>query len=537
MGVGISMSEKAMLFSECLKGLLEATDLKCKKLAQQLNFEYSTVYKWKGGQRIPPLKNYKDILKDISTIIAGIAASDLVCSRRLWAMLKKSDDEITIPDENNYKANTRELTEHLYLMLMNSYLYSKSKINNDKGSETEGRDNFETKSKLNGNKMFFGIKEVAIQFYNLIEEGLETITPKDKPIIYLNITNKINPHITLSETGSSYMERMNRLMDCGWQVDIALCIDKYKHNSTDLSSTITAFFPMYSRKGFSLKYLYMDTSRRQIDSVLIIPGIGALITYSLDDWEGNEFCCMINDPEAVKLLYKYYAKRLESTKPLFIYQSFDWYLKGIRYSHQAGEDNMIVTNNIGISMMPFQELEYFIKEVWKNRFADEMEIQLHAEDTVKFYDTISGNSYQHIMSMSEFSNYIRNGSNDVMSFRCNFGTDQRIRHLEHILKLVEGNTNVELLLLDDIEFETFKGITLSISSSNRALLNIQKGNKAISSDEDIGCIVLSEPFLVNGLKSMFKRVWQNSSSSILIKKGSTDWLKGKISWLKEIRNS
>jgi hypothetical protein len=106
--------------------------------------------------------------------------------------------------------------------------------------------------------------------------------------------------------------------------------------------------------------VYIYTSRRQIDSVFIVPEVGTIITYSLDDWNVNEFCYVINDTKLVELLYRYYQKRLESTRSMYSFHSFEWYLKTMRYSHQAGEDNMVITNNIGFTIMPEQELEYFI---------------------------------------------------------------------------------------------------------------------------------------------------------------------------------
>jgi hypothetical protein len=196
---------------------------------------------------------------------------------------------------------------------------------------------------------------------------------------------------------------------------------------------------------------------------------------------------------------------------------------------------MVVTNNIGFAMMPKEELTYFVKTVLADKFIDEQDMNNHVNDTVKFYDTISGNSYQHIMSKGEFSDYIRNGQNNIMGYKSNIGIDQRIRHLEHILNIVEGNTSIELLLLDDIEFENLKGMTLNMNSSNKALLNILDEDSVEDMDASHGFIMLTEPFVVNGLKSKFKRIWQNTSNSVLIKRGSTEWLKTKINWLKEVK--
>jgi hypothetical protein len=381
--------------------------------------------------------------------------------------------------------------------------------------------------------MCFGIKEVTEQYASLIKKSIEITCDKSKPIIYFNLVNKID--LSFGGTEGSYVKNIQRLMDNGWKTNIALCIDKYKHNSMDISNTVTSFFPMVSTEAFSMDYIYMDTSRRQIDSVFIVPEVGAIITYSLEDWNGNEFCCVINDAKSVELLYRYYQKRLESARSMYSYHSFEWYLKTMRYSHQAGEDNMVVTNNIGFAMMPKEELAYFVKIVLTDKFVDEQDMSNHVNDTVKFYDTISGNSYQHIMSKSEFSDYIRNGQNNIMGYKCNIGIEQRIRHLEHILNIVEGNTSIELLFLDDIEFENIKGMTLNMNSSNKALLNILDENSSEDMDASHGFIMLTEPFVVNGLKSRFKRIWQNTSNSILIKRGSTEWLKAKINWLKEVK--
>jgi hypothetical protein len=59
----------------------------------------------------------------------------------------------------------------------------------------------------------------------------------------------------------------------------------------------------------------------------------------------------------------------------------------------------------------------------------------HVSGIAKLYDTISVNSYQHIMAKSKFSDYIRNGQNNIMRYMCNIGIEQRISHLEHIQKL------------------------------------------------------------------------------------------------------
>jgi hypothetical protein len=90
-------------------------------------------------------------------------------------------------------------------------------------------------------------------------------------------------------------------------------------------------------------------------------------------------------------------------------------------------------------------------------------------------------------------------------------------------------------LLDDIEFENLKGMTLNMNSSNKALLNILDEDSVEDMDASHGFIMLTEPFVVNGLKSKFKRIWQNTSNSVLIKRGSTEWLKTKINWLKEVK--
>lgn len=531
------MDNKLMLFSECLGGLLTATDLKCKKLAQQLNFEYSTVYKWKGGQRIPPVKNYKDILKNMTDIFAAIAREDEVCYRRILLMLKKYNEGLETFEKQELKIEVNDLTEFIYKMLFSSYQNSKSIMDNEKDIDNISFKNYSLKNKINSDKMFFGSKEVTLQVFNLLKEGIKSRNSKDKPIIYLNITNRIDSNIDMPGTEDTYIKYICKLLESGWHIDMALCIDKYKHNWADFSNILTNFFPMVPKKEFSLNYLYMDSSKRQIDSVLIIPEVGAVITFSLDDWAGNDFCCVIKDTEAIKLLYNYYSKRIDNTRPLYIHKSFNWYLEAIRFSQQAGEDNMVVTQGIGVVMMPKAELEYFVKSVWSNRFSEKFDLNLYVEDTVRFYDTISGNKYQHVMSKSEISDYIRNGFNKVMGFECKTSVDQRIRHLEHILEIIEGNSNVELLLLDDAEFELLKGLTININSSNKALLNILKDTGPNPDNEKLGFMMVTEPFIVTGLKSMFMRVWENPSNNAFIRRGSTDWLKSKINWLKEIKNT
>ena len=46
--------EKYSTFGECLAAILNALDLKCSKLAREINVDPSLIYKWLRGERVPP---------------------------------------------------------------------------------------------------------------------------------------------------------------------------------------------------------------------------------------------------------------------------------------------------------------------------------------------------------------------------------------------------------------------------------------------------------------------------------------------------
>jgi hypothetical protein len=79
------------------------------------------------------------------------------------------------------------------------------------------------------------------------------------------------------------------------------------------------------------------------------------------------------------------------------------------------------------------------------------------------------------------------------------------------------------LLLDDIEFENIKGMLLNMNSNNKVLLNMLNEHSLEDEEASHGFIMLTVPFVVNGIKSKFKRMWQNTSNSALIKRGSIEW--------------
>ena len=45
--------ETCLTFGECLAAILNTLDLKCSKLAKEINVDPSLVYKWLRGERVP----------------------------------------------------------------------------------------------------------------------------------------------------------------------------------------------------------------------------------------------------------------------------------------------------------------------------------------------------------------------------------------------------------------------------------------------------------------------------------------------------
>jgi hypothetical protein len=211
------------LFSEWLKELLDEIGVKCRKLALVLNLEYSTVYKWKGGQRIPPLKNHKEIMNQISELFAQTAIEDDICNRRVWAVISKYRASVPtqIIEGQSVKKSKSATAQYISSILIDSYQYSKTFVASEKDNETTNVEQVNGNDKVHEGNMCYGIRE---QYTILIEKSVDSNADRSIPIIYFNLVSKID--LGIGNTEGSYVKNIQGLIDNGWKMNFDLCIDK-----------------------------------------------------------------------------------------------------------------------------------------------------------------------------------------------------------------------------------------------------------------------------------------------------------------------
>ncbi|WP_157259538.1 hypothetical protein [Paenibacillus sp. OSY-SE] len=542
------MSDR-LSFSRCLKTMMDITGLTARRLAHALHFEVSSVYKWMTGQRLPQQNNMTSLCHSIAAEIAGLIVPDSPMEDRIRPLLlcyapEPEESHSSMPRKKQYE----QWVEHA---LQHAYTLSKfSKRNHAswpfQANEADEASPFLAEADGHSIQPLHGTCHLPIgaeiccnsQSYHqalldMLKEAGKAEDSADKQLVSIvrwgsDLLNEPE------DMRKGLIRQLKQLSQQGWELGVGYIHDLYDEISYDSFKRLIAVY----LECPEINYFMPNSNYKMvsIDRVTVISGVGALLSYNLQE-QGFDLTIIVRNTEAVSQMLTYYRNVLKTFRRLIrTYDQDPAITTDAEHWNYLAGDMYLLTRTIPSIFMPDKLFERMLEHLKVPSFTNSRDELIHnmREKRALMLTQMSSYKFYCKLAKSSFIQFVRTGKMTLFGVDLCFSVQDRIECVKHIIHML-GYPTVNLLVynLQDMEHKRVSRLILFEDNQLKVQLRVKpSGHKAFSGEENVH-ISIEDPFIVGLFKQRYLLNWDHADWKSKDKAHWIRWLEKHLAWLED----
>lgn len=550
--------EKYSTFGECLAAILNALDLKCSKLAKEINVDPSLVYKWLRGERVPSydtsyielISNYisskisnnfqmeaiTDLLDKHGIETSEISNMDLLNKIKIWLQEAQGYSIKLQKKAKTRKKNNLDNVSSIASFLKNIDIKKCTKRNNCESNMIDHD------SAINGNlfcsydniQVIKGHMEVIYSAIKLLKQAQKEPNSDDDKIL---ITFNSEMDILLDDKDLRYkwIHALHDALSYGWDIIFQIRLNNNIQRTIKIIEDLQA---LLSRGNLTIYYHKINDDIFILNELCILPHTGALFCFSSKVGQQVDRAFWYHEKESIDTLTAYFFQHLTFAKPLlksYPSQKTIEFQQAFAEAEEAPGDKYVFKNGLSTITIPLNLYEKYLKlgnttnqEISYRKFLHRKRLESF-EAQVKYYelkDICFIESLERLVKVKKYSfdeyyileNRIPNNEDIVC-------------HLENLINMLRKYDNYEIAFISKKNFNNISNICWTVKGNLSVLIEtLNKGkmefdNNSFNSEMNF---IVTEKSIVNAFHDYFLKIWSDIPDENKNKKNSINLLQSLI---------
>lgn len=519
--------ENQVTFGQCLAAILSALDLKCSKMAKEINVDPSLIYKWLRDERVPAYDTL--YIEMISQYIAGKvcnsyqmeAISDLLKMHGIEPPESKADIQ------NKIKA---------WLLEAQGYslkLRKKAKAWNKNNAKVPGISGFLRKTEihhqnshdrhnLNNHEpavigdlfcsheqisLIKGAREVMNATIKLLRQAHKEPKHNDEKILMTLYSEAI----ILFEDKDLRHKWIHALCDAlnnGWRIILLIRMNHYNERTIKIIEALQA---LLSRGDLTLYYQKINENTYNMYELCIVPHAGALFCFSSKVGHPLDTAFWYHGKESIEALTAYYFQYLTFAQPLLkLYPSQKTieFLKIYAEAEEAPGDKYVFKNELSTITMPLNLYEKYIKR--NSLSAQEISYRkfLHSKRLETFEAQVKHYKFRDICFIESMERLVRSRNylfDDYYLLESEtIEQEDIVCHLENLISMLKRYDNYEIAFVSEKDFYDMTNTCWAIKGNLCVFIESLNESNHIKKN-----FIATEKNIVQAFNDYFAKTWRN----------------------------
>lgn len=556
--------KKHATFGECLAAILNAIDLKCSKLAKDINVDPSLIYKWLRDERVPSYDT--PYIELISNFIAN-KVSNKFQMKAIADILDKYGIETAENGNENLKSKIsvclREAQGYSIELRKKNRKKDKSHnapnvagflkhINTNEGTnENNCRTNFRNHDFVNTGNMFCGIDNVQIisghieVIYStimLLKQAHRKPDSKDGRIL---ITFSSEMDILLNDNDLRYkwIEALQGALICGWNIIFQLRLNNNISRTIKIIEDMQSLLP---QGNLTVYYHKVDDDVFILNELCVIPDIGALLCFSSKTGKQADRAFWYHEKESIDTLTAYFFQQLTFARPLmkaYPSQKTMEFQQALAEAEEAPGARYIFKNGLSTITIPLNLYEKYLRLDHKTNQEISYRMFLHKkrleafETHVKYYEFKDICFIESLEKLAENKKYPFDES--YMPENRVPGNEDIVGHLENLICMLKKYDNYEIAFVSQKDFYNLSDICWTVMENSSVIIKTLNKNKTESDNNSYNTetnFIITEKSIVNAFHDYFLRIWNELPERSKDKGNAVNFLQSLINKCKSEEN-
>ena len=549
-------------FSECLAAILNALDLKCSKLAKEINVDPSLIYKWLRGERVPPYDTpYIDLISDY---IAGKIINNFQMEAITDLLVEHG---IEIPEANNTDIQNKiRMWLHEaqgYSIMLQKKAKAQKKNNLDNVSsiasffknienvkctkEDACNSNMTNHDSVINENIFYshdniqvikGRMEVVYSILKLLKQAQRKPNSEDDKIL---ITFNGETDILFDDKYLRYefTHTLYGALSYGWNIILQIRLNNNIQRTIKIIEGIQA---LLSGGNLTIYYHKINNGIFILNELCIIPDTGALFCFSSKVGQQVDRAFWYHEKESIDTLTTYFFQQLTFAKPLLkSYPS----QKTIEFQQSFAEmeeppgDRYIFKNGLSTVTMPLKLYEKFLKN--SNRTNQEISYRkfLHRKRIESFEAHVKYYQFKDICFIEALEKLVKEKKYSfdeyyILKDRV-LNNEDIICHFENVIDMLKKYDNYEIAFVSKKDFNNLSNIYWAVKENSSVLIETFSKDKVTDNNgfnSDMNFMV-TEKSIVNAFHDYFLKIWNDIPEENKNKRNAINLLQSLIKTCKE----
>lgn len=544
--------EKYSTFGECLAAVLNALELKCSKMAREINVDPSLIYRWLRNERVPSYDT--SYIEQISTYVTGKicnsyqmeAISDLLKSHGIDAPSDTEDLQkkikMWLEESQGYSLMLRKKAKSLNRRHLDS-----STKKSSQGNRASGTDRVICKPVLDNqdsaaNRDFVcyhdhidvikGSMEVAYAAIRLLSQAIKAPVPDDNKIL-ITLNSKMNILLDDKFLRQELTQTLKDALSHGWSIIFQIRINDNVERTTEIIEIIQ---PLLSHGNIIIYYHQASDENCAVSELCIVPSVGALFIFSSKADHPANTAFWYHEKECMEALASYFFQYLTFAKPLLrLYPSPKTihFLNACAEAEEAPGDKYAFKNGLNTITMPLSLYERYISCCKLSEHEISLRKFLHGKRLESFESQVNYYKYKDICPIESLEKLVKDKKYPMDEY---YMLDNRILsnedivcHLENLVKMLERYDNYEIAFVSEKDFEDLYNVCWEIKGHSRIFIESMNRGGLTSDDSCTKRNYSSaEKHIVNGFRHYFLKIWDEIPTANKDKSNAIQFIKSLI---------
>lgn len=545
--------EKYSTFGECLDAILNALDLRCSKLAKEINVDPSLVYKWVRGERVPSydtpyiqlISNYiasrvknnfhteaiTDLLSKYG--IEMKSDTDLLNTIRTWLQNAQGYSIKLMKKAKNRKNNNLSNVLSIASFLKNSDTIKYVKKNNCKSNMIDHD------SAMNGNifsscdniQVIKGHIEVIYSIIKLLNQARKEPDSDDEKIL-ITFNSEMDILLNDNDLRQRFLYALCDALNCGWNIIFQITLN---NNIQRTIKIIEGLQFLLSIGNISIYYRIISDEIIIFNELCIIPHTGALFCFSSKAGQQVDRAFWYHEKDSIDSLTSYFFQQLTFTKPLlksYPSQKTIDFQQAFAEAEETPGDKYVFKNGLSTITIPLNLYEKYLR--FGNRTDQEISYRkfLHEKRLESFKSQIKQYEFKDICFIESLERLVKTRK---YSFDEYYILENRIPsnedivcHLENLISMLGKYDNYEIAFVSKKDFLNSKSnIYWAVKGNLSVLIGTLNKGKIVHNDDNFSSemnFIVNEKSIVNAFRNYFLNIWSDIPDENKNKKNSINLL-------------
>jgi len=550
--------ETCLTFGECLAAILNTLDLKCSKLAKEINVDPSLVYKWLRGERVPSYdtpyielisnfisnkiinkyqrKAISDLLDKHSTEVPDIDSADLKDRIRLWLqeaqgysvnlqkklkMQKKAKTKKTghLDNESSISGFLKNIDEnakwnHYASMTNNEYSLNKNLYCSS--------DNIQ---------VIYGHSEVLYSTLKLLKQANRKPCSNNERIL---ITFNSEVDILPDDMGlrHNWIKALYDALSHGWSI---IFLIRLNNNMQRTIKIIEDLQLLLSMGDFTIYYQKANDDFYVLNDLCIVSNKGALLCFSSKIGHKVDRAFWYHEEESIDILTSFFFQQLTFAKPLLkSYPSHKTveFQQALAEADEVPGDKYVFKNGLSTTTIPLSLYEKYLN--FGNITSQELSyrIFLHGKRLESFETQVKYYEFKDICFIESLERLVNDKKYTFDEYyMLENGTPSKediAYHLEYLIHMLKKYDNYEIAFISKQNFNNLSDICWLVKRNSSVFIETLAKDKTENNNHIEMNFSITEKSIVNAFNDYFLKIWNHIPYENRNKKNSIDFLESLI---------